>query len=361
MNKIELNINNKHPIIIDNMIIKDLDKYLSMSLSSNKVILITQNSIYKFYKTKFKILFTLYDFNIIFLEENENSKSFFEYKKVIKKLVEFQCNRKTTLIAFGGGVVGDLTGFVASTYMRGIDFIQIPTTLLAMIDSSVGGKTGINLQEGKNLIGTFYQPKLILVDPTLIQTLPQQEIISALGEIIKYGLISNIKFLKYLFKNIDKILMNNDSLFLEQIILECIQIKVNIVEKDEKEKGSRQILNFGHTLAHALENKIGYGKISHGQAVSYGIVTAAYLSMKYNKLSIDEYEFICSCIKKLSLPLIKNINIQSLIELMKNDKKNNNDDINFVLLEKIGKPVINNFFKKSQIKEALNKNEYFSN
>ena len=200
-----------------------------------------------------------------------------------------------------------------------------------------------------------------MVDPTFIQTLPKKEIISALGEIIKYGSISNIKFLKYLFNNIDEILITKDSLLLKQIIIECIKIKVGIVEKDEKEKGIRQILNFGHTLAHVLENKIGYGKISHGEAVAYGIVTAAYLSMKYNKLPIDDYELICSCIKKLSLPLIKNINILSLIELMKNDKKNNGNDINFVLLEKIGKPVINNFINKSQIKEALNKNEYFSN
>jgi len=361
MKKIEVNINNQHPIIINNKIIKNIDKYLSTYLSNNKIILITQDSIYKFYKKELKILFSKYDFNIFFLKENETSKSFSEYKKLIKKLIEFQCNRKTTLIAFGGGVVGDITGFVASTYMRGLDFIQIPTTLLAMIDSSIGGKTGINLSEGKNLIGTFYQPKLILVDPSLIQTLPKKEIISALGEIIKYGSISNINFLKYLFKNIDEILMNKDSLLLEQIIIECITIKVGIVEKDEKEKGNRQILNFGHTLAHVLENKIGYGKISHGEAVAYGIVTASYLSMKYNKLPINDYELICSCIKKLSLPLIKNINIMSLIELMKNDKKNNNDYINFVLLEKIGKPIINNFFKKSQIEEALNNNEYFSN
>ena len=151
MKKIEVNINNQHPIIINNKIIKNIDKYLS----NNKIILLTQDSIYKFYKKELKILFSKYDFNIFFLKENETSKSFSEYKKLIKKLIEFQCNRKTTLIAFGGGVVGDITGFVASTYMRGLDFIQIPPTLLAMIDSSIGGKTGINLQNSKNLIGAF--------------------------------------------------------------------------------------------------------------------------------------------------------------------------------------------------------------
>ena len=362
MKRIELNYkNNHHPIIIDNRIIKKIDDYLLTYLLNDKIIFLTQKSIYQCYKENFKVLFSKFDFNIIFLKDDETSKSFSEYKKTINKLVQLKCNRKTTLIAFGGGVVGDLTGFIASTYMRGIDYIQIPTTLLSMIDSSIGGKTGINLSEGKNLIGSFYHPILILIDPTLINTLPKKEVISALGEIIKYGSISNKFFLKYLFNNIDKILMNKDKLLLEKIIIECIKIKVSIVEKDEKEKGTRQILNFGHTLAHALENEIGYGKISHGQAVSYGLVTAAYLSMKLKKLPNTDYQFICSCIRKLSLPLIKKINIQSLIKLMEKDKKNNNNNINFVLLNKIGKPIINNFIKKSMVKEALYNNEYFSN
>ena len=228
---------------------------------------------------------------------------------------------KLTLIAFGGGVVGDLAGFVGSTYMRGIEFIQIPTTMLSMIDSSIGGKNGVNLSNGKNLIGTFYQPKLILIDPTLIKTLPKKEIVSALGEMIKYSVISNVEFLKYINKNIYKIINRQDIDIIESAIERCVKIKLSIVEEDEKDENIRQILNYGHTLAHALENNLGYGKISHGEVVAYGILTASYLSMKIQKLSLKEYQIIYDSIKKLSLSVITNVNIHKLIKVMYNDKK----------------------------------------
>ena len=356
MKKIDLKFNHhNHSIIIDKGIINNIEKYLNKYLD-NKVVIITQKNIFKIYKN----IFIKYDFNMIFIEDDELAKSFEEYKKTIEKLIELKCNRKTILIALGGGVVGDLTGFVASTYMRGIRYIQMPTTLLSMIDSSIGGKTGINLTKGKNLVGSFYQPELVLVDYSLIQTLPKKEIISALGEIIKYAAISDLNFLNYFKKNIDNIIIKRDIKIIEEIIKKCITIKSYIVQKDEKDINYRQVLNFGHTLAHALEKEIGYGKISHGEAVAYGLITASYLSMQFQKLSFQEYELICNCIKKLSLPLIKNININKLIQAMKNDKKNNQNNINFVLLNKIGYPKINNVINESKIKEAIKNNEYIS-
>ena len=360
MKKINLNLNNKHyPIFVNRGIIKELYKYLLIYLSNNKIIIITQKTIYEHYKDNFKILYSKFNLKFIFIENNETSKSFDGYKKIINHLLDFKCNRETTLIAFGGGVVGDLTGFVASTYMRGINYIQIPTTLLSMVDSSIGGKTGINLSKGKNLIGSFYHPKLVIIDPDLIQTLPEKEIISGLGEMIKYGVISDIKLLLFLKDNIKNIIMGINLELLTKAIIKCLKIKIDIVEKDEKEGNIRKILNFGHTLGHALENELGYGEISHGQAVAYGLVTASFLSTKIHALNNKEYQIIKDCIKQLSLPLIKKINIESIIETMKNDKKNNNN-INFVLIKKIGNPTINNIIKVSQIKEAIESNEYIS-
>ena len=361
MKIIDSNFNNHHTVlIIDRSIIENLNNYLKKYSTNKKFIIITQKNIYKIFESSFKKIESNCNFKIIFINNDESAKSLNSYNNTIKKLIEFNCDRKTTLIAFGGGVVGDLAGFVGSTYMRGIEFIQIPTTMLSMIDSSIGGKNGVNLSNGKNLIGTFYQPKLILIDPTLIKTLPKKEIVSALGEMIKYSVISNVEFLKYINKNIYKIINRQDIDIIESAIERCVKIKLSIVEEDEKDENIRQILNYGHTLAHALENNLGYGKISHGEAVAYGILTASYLSMKIQKLSLKEYQIIYDSIKKLSLSIITNVNIDKLIKVMYNDKKNSNKNIYFVLIEKIGVPKINNIIDENEIIEAIKQNEYIS-
>ena len=202
MKIISLNINNKqYSVKVSNQIINEIDHFIAF----DKVVIITQRNIFKLYEKYFNKTK-----KIIFIDETEKAKSIDVYKSVIKKIIKYKCNRKSTIIALGGGVVGDLAGFVASTYMRGINYIQIPTTLLSMVDSSIGGKTGINLDEGKNLIGSFYQPKLVLIDPNFIKTLNQEEIISGLGEVIKYGILSNIDFLKHINSILFDIIKNRD-------------------------------------------------------------------------------------------------------------------------------------------------------
>jgi len=349
---INLNLNKKkYSIIISNKIINEIDNFLSV----DDMIIITQPNIFDLYKKHFNK-----SNKIIFIEDTEKSKSIDTYLNVIKKMIEYKCNRKSTIIALGGGVVGDLAGFVASTYMRGINYIQIPTTLLSMVDSSVGGKTGINLSEGKNLIGSFYQPKLVLIDPNFIKTLNKEEIISGLGEVIKYGILSNFDFLHYINSILCDIIKNRDLFLLEKIIIECLKIKIDIVEKDEKEQNLRQILNFGHSIGHAIENQLGYKNIKHGVSVCYGIVSALILSKQKFNLSQLEYDLILNCIKKLDLLILQEINIYSILKSLKKDKKNNNN-YNFVLLKKIGAPVINNELKEAQIIESIKKNEYISN
>ena len=352
MKIISLNINNKqYSVKVSNQIINEIDHFIAF----DNVVIITQKNIFKLYEKYFNKTK-----KIIFIDETEKAKSIDVYTSVIKKIIKYKCNRKSTIIALGGGVVGDLAGFVASTYMRGINYIQIPTTLLSMVDSSIGGKTGINLDEGKNLIGSFYQPKLVLIDPNFIKTLNQEEIISGLGEVIKYGILSNIDFLKHINSILFDIIKNRDLLLLEKIIIDCVKIKINIVERDEKEQNLRQILNFGHSIGHAIENQLGYNSIKHGISVCYGIISALILSKQKYNFPQSEYDLILNCMKKLDLSILREINIKSILEILKKDKKNNNN-YNFVLLKKIGFPTTNNELNEAQIIESIQKNEYISN
>ena len=323
--------------------------------------ILTDQNIYNYYGELLEKQLQDYKYNIILCPNGESAKDFDYIKNFYSDLIEMGCNRRSCLIAFGGGVIGDITGFIAATFMRGIQYINIPTTLLGMVDSSIGGKTGINLPSGKNLIGSIYHPEKIIIDPDLLNTLPEREYHSGMAEIIKYSLILDKDLFVKLENSLEQLLSANQTLdYLNEIISTCVQLKVNIVEEDESDNNIRNILNFGHTIGHAFETYFEYVKINHGEAVAYGMLYASKLSNVHGNLSEKELERIYGIIKKLNLPEIKNIDIEKILSFIKYDKKNTSQGLNFILLNEIGKACISQNISYNDIEMVLTENEYIS-
>ena len=276
----------------------------------------------------------------IVLPDGEAYKNNTSLTQIYEVLLQNRMERKTTLVALGGGVIGDLTGFAAATYLRGVPFIQIPTTLLAQVDSSVGGKTGINHPLGKNMIGAFYQPQLVLADTETLNTLPDREFSAGLAEIIKYGLISDLPFFEWLEANMD-LLLARDSQTLTYAILRSCQNKAEVVAADERESGRRALLNLGHTFGHAIETGMGYGAWLHGEAVGTGMIMAATLSQQMGWLSAQDVTRIRAIIVKARLPeTAPHLGPEKYMDLMALDKKVEGGKLHFVLLRAIGSAVI---------------------
>ncbi|WP_297132913.1 3-dehydroquinate synthase [Terrisporobacter sp.] len=262
------------------------------------------------------------------INPGEDSKSLEDYERIITYCKKVNLSRKSLIIALGGGVVGDLAGFVAATYMRGIDYVQIPTSLLAQVDSSIGGKTGINLGNSKNIIGAFHQPKMTFINVESLKTLPEKEYLSGMGEVIKYALIKDYDLLNYLIDNYEDILDIKTSTMIN-MVRRCAQIKADIVNEDEKEGGLRRILNLGHTFAHGIEKLCN---ISHGEAVTIGINMAFKLSLRKNLIEPEYYNKFLELCEKFQLPLNFNYEDEKeIFNIMKNDKKNSFNKINLVL------------------------------
>jgi len=279
-----------------------------------------------------------FEATLITIPAGEKSKSLKYVGECYDAMAKHRLERKSFVVALGGGVVGDLAGFVAASYLRGIPFVQVPTTVLAQVDSSVGGKTGINLKAGKNLVGAFYQPKLVLCDLATLDTLPMRELRSGLAEIIKYGIIYDAAFFRRLEQQIEAAL-NRDPAVLAKIIARCCAIKAEVVSQDETETGLRAILNFGHTIGHAIEAISGYGKYLHGEAISIGQVCAARLSEKILGLPAADSERIRVLFELAGLPTKVRFNAaqkQKLLAAMKLDKKVSQGEIKFVLARQIG-------------------------
>tara|TARA_Y100000590_G_scaffold460451_2_gene619773 strand:+ start:4413 stop:5483 length:1071 start_codon:yes stop_codon:yes gene_type:complete len=287
--------------------------------------------------------------DVITLEEGEASKNLSVYGSIIERLIELQCDRTSAILALGGGVVGDVSGFVAATFLRGIDYYQIPTTCLGMVDSAIGGKTGVNSPSGKNLVGAVYQPKGVLIDPELLHSLPRGEVQSGLGEVIKYGAIRDKDF----FHKVSSWLDDTDAFPFEDAIAQCCTIKAEIISKDEREGSLRRILNFGHTVGHALEAQLGYGTIRHGEAVSYGMKCAGKISCEMGFLSEEEFILLSSTIGKLPLPTLPEIDKTALMKFIRVDKKWENLQLHFVLLKQLGKAVISTAVTEDLIKNSL--------
>jgi 3-dehydroquinate synthase len=270
-------------------------------------------------------------------KDGETAKNLKNVEAIARSLVKAGADRNAVVIAVGGGVVGDVAGFAAASYLRGVALVHVPTTLVAQTDSAIGGKTGVNLPEGKNLVGAFYPPRMVVVDTNLLKTLPQREFCGGLAEVIKYGVIADAKLFAFLEKNVEKLLAR-DSLALGHVIARSVEIKAEVVGKDERESGLREILNFGHTFGHALESATGYRKYQHGEAVAWGMMAAALFGHEIQITPAADASRIISLIRRMGkLPAWPNVSTKRLIELMGSDKKARNGKLRFVLTPGIGK------------------------
>jgi 3-dehydroquinate synthase len=276
----------------------------------------------------------------IVLPDGEEYKNWQSLNLVFDALLANKCDRKTTLVALGGGVIGDLTGYAAASYMRGVPFVQIPTTLLSQVDSSVGGKTGINHPLGKNMIGAFYQPRAVIADTATLDTLPARELSAGLAEVIKHGAVLDLSFFEWIEANIGKLVAREPGALAHAILRSC-EIKADVVRRDEREGGLRAVLNFGHTFGHAIENGLGYGEWLHGEAVGCGMVMAADLSHRLGLLGADDALRVRRLVKAAGLPVeAPDLGAERWIELMEVDKKNEGGAIKFILLKPLGSPSI---------------------
>lgn len=281
----------------------------------------------------------------------ESSKSFSQVEGIMSLMLDHQISRKGVIIALGGGVVGDLAGFAASIYMRGIDYYQVPTTLLAQVDSSVGGKTGINMPQGKNMVGSFYQPKGVIIDPMVLKTLPMKQVVSGMGEVVKYGFIEDYSFHQYLKTHLEELLAL-DQAHLTRVIKRCCEIKAAITLADEREQGRRKILNFGHTLGHALEAATDYQVYAHGEAVIEGMRYEGALAHLLGHISADYYQEMEALLRAFPMDRSPLPLPEELLSYMEVDKKNQGKGISFIL--PVGKGQVQEFhFHREFLKEIL--------
>ena len=358
-NKIEVKTKTgKYQIIIGKNLSHNLSKiFNNNSIYFNKALLLIDNKIKK--KIVKKLTNSIKQKKIIIrFNSSEKNKNINNVIKILDSLQKNNFNRNDCLVAVGGGITGDTGGFAASLYKRGLKFINIPTTLLSQVDSSVGGKTGVNTKYGKNLIGSFYQPKLVLIDINFLKTLPRREVVCGYAEILKHSIISNKQNFKYLHRNIKNIL-NLKSPFIDKAIFESCKIKKEIVQKDENEDNLRKTLNFGHTFAHAYEASMGYSKkLNHGEAVILGIYSALRFSLKIKLIKLTDFDFIIEHFNKAKLfydikKYFSKANKKEIVSYMQKDKKNSSSKINLVLLKKIGVVDLKKSFSKKQIQSFL--------
>ena len=342
--------NHEYPIVIGNETIKLLPRLLrDQSIRFNQCLIVADNKVPKKQIKKILLLMPKKLTSVYYFKASEQNKNQKSVDKILNILLKKNFHRNDCLISIGGGITGDVSAFAASVFKRGIKFVNIPTTLLSQVDSSIGGKTGINSRYGKNLIGSFYQPSLVISDINFLKSLPKREIICGYGEILKHALIADKKFFNFLNINGSKVLN------LKSPIIEKAIFQKKVVEVDEKEMGLRKILNFGHTFAHAYEATLGYSKkLNHGEAVILGVKTAAKFSLLNKILNIKEFKLIENHLNELNLPrnitkffAIKDLN--KILSFMKKDKKNITNKFNLVLLKKIGFPIY-----KAQFDEKKN-------
>ena len=343
---------NSYPIFIGegaSLSLENFDGYIA----GKDIAIITNEVVAPLYLNEISDLFSNRNVIEYILPDGEQEKKLKTVHKIIDRLMEAGFGRDSTLIALGGGVVGDITGFTASIFMRGINFIQIPTTLLAQVDASVGGKTAVTHKSGKNLIGSFYQPQCVICDSIFLATLEATEISAGLAEIIKYGLIFDSEFFQWLQKNMQQIL-SNDRAAVDYVIQRSCAIKAEIVAQDEKEQSVRALLNFGHTFGHAIEKLIGYGNWTHGDAVAVGMVLAARLSENMSLITPEDVQNIEEILTAANLPIsLPNIDPAELLAAMQSDKKVKDRNIQLVLLKNIGEAFLTADYPQEDLASIL--------
>lgn len=359
MKKIKVNldkkVSNSYEICIGYDIVDRIGLIIAKSLPARHYLIITDSNVSALYGEAFlnRLRGMGISVDMIDFPAGEDSKNITSALAIVERMIELGADRSSALLALGGGVVGDMTGFIASTFMRSVPYINVPTTLMAQVDSSIGGKTAIDLPEGKNLLGTFYQPKGVVIDVKFLDTLPEVEFHNGLAEVIKYGIIDDIELFRFLEEHVTAI-KERDCGALVKIIENSCRIKKGIVEIDEKDKGLRRILNFGHTIGHAIEAESHY-TIAHGVAISLGMVAAVRISEKLYGLPGEERNRIEKLMKTVGLPrcIPHTVTNDGILSRLKMDKKKEGSTIHFVLLKKMGMPFINGGVPESVLGETL--------
>ena len=361
MVKIKINLKyHSYYIFLQHDIFDNIVTFHKKYYTDCKAIIITDQNVKKYYLERLTDRFSVKNItiNTYSVLNGEKSKSFKSLESLAEKIIKKGINRNDIIYAFGGGVVGDLTGFLSSIILRGIKFIQIPTTLLSQVDSSVGGKTAINSKLGKNLIGTFFQPSAVFIDPNTLSTLPRKELLAGYAEVVKYSLINDKVFFNWLNKNIkDNLSLVPKNIL--KIIATCVKKKAEIIKLDEKEKKTRMLLNLGHTFAHALENELNY-KIRHGEAVSLGLLMALKLSCNLGYASKNDFNLLENHLKKSELPIKlddlsnkKKWLSKDILKKMETDKKSYKGNIRFILCKGIGNAFIKKGIDKAIVKKTI--------
>ncbi len=342
-----------YPIYIGQNLFQQKD-LLQKHITSKRVMIVSNETVAPLYLSQVEEMLGDIQFNRVILPDGEQYKNLDVLNNIFNGLLKHNFDRGTTLIALGGGVVGDMTGFAAACYQRGVNFIQIPTTLLSQVDSSVGGKTGVNHPMGKNMIGAFHQPRCVIADTNTLNTLEDNQLSAGIAEIIKYGLLGDASFIDWLEENMDALLARDPQALSYAIERSC-QNKADIVAADEKENGKRALLNLGHTFGHAIETTTGYGTWLHGEAVGVGMMMAADMSMRQGWISEDDRDRTYRLIKKAKLPttLPKDMTEEDFMALMLRDKKTLDGKIRLILLKKLGDAIITAKYSKDALHEML--------
>ena len=342
-----------YPIFIGPDLIGQADLYAPY-IKGRQVMIVTNTTIAPLYLQQVEAALQGYQTATVILPDGEQYKTLDILNQIFTGLLENHFDRQCTLVALGGGVVGDMTGFAAACYQRGVDFIQIPTTLLAQVDSSVGGKTGVNHELGKNMIGAFHQPNCVIADTQTLSTLDDRQLSAGIAEVIKYGLIRDLPFCEWLEANMDKLLARDDAIIAEAIERSC-QNKAEVVAADEKEGGQRALLNLGHTFGHAIEAGAGYGNWLHGEAVGTGMLMAADMSMRLGWISSTDVQRVENLIDRASLPTRApaKMDYSQFMDYMAVDKKVKNGRLHFILLKTIGQAVITDDYAESALQQTI--------
>jgi 3-dehydroquinate synthase len=346
-----------YPIFIGSGLLEQ-SALLRPYIKGTRVLIVSNEVVAPLYLHKVQAALGDMQCDVIVLPDGEHTKTLQTLSLIYDKLLEGRHERSSTLIALGGGVVGDITGFAAATYQRGVNFIQIPTTLLSQVDSSVGGKTGVNHPLGKNMIGAFYQPQCVLADTDVLASLPPRELRAGIAEVIKYGLIDNLPFFEWLETHIEALLAGDKDLLAEAVRVSCAD-KARIVAADEKEGGVRALLNLGHTFGHAIENGMGYGVWLHGEAVATGMVMAADLSARLGYITWQQAARAKALIERAGLPVVppEQMSAQDFLKLMSFDKKVQGGKIRFILMQGLGGSVIESNIEAGLLEQTLEAKE----
>lgn len=343
----------RYPIFIGSQL--DASQLLAPYIHGQQVMIVTNTTVAPLYLQHYQHIFTALGKTVAecILPDGEKYKDFQHLHLIFDALLQARFNRDCTIVALGGGVIGDMAGYAAASFQRGVDFIQIPTTLLAQVDSSVGGKTGINHPLGKNMIGAFKQPEAVLADMSVLSTLPSREFSAGLAEVIKYALLGDVEFLTWLEQHMSA-MMQGDAQFLAEAVYRCCQHKADIVARDETEKGDRALLNLGHTFGHAIESYMGYGEWLHGEAVAVGMVMASELSQRMGWISPADVERVRNILQQANLPIVSpQIALDDFLSYMSHDKKVLNGQLRLILLKKLGQAFISKDFDIDMMKQSI--------